>query len=93
MRYIVKPSYIRCIKSIKDIRRRKAIHQAVAILKDSIEIKLSPPAGLGLKKIRENFWEIRTSIADRIIFCWSKDLIEFIIVGDHDEIHKFLRKK
>ncbi len=46
---------------------------------------------MGLKNLRENYWEIRVNVKDRIIFTLEKDKVAFIIVGNHDEIKKFLR--
>ena len=92
MRYIIRPSYIRSIKNIRDIRRLKTIHQAVATLKESLEIKIQPPYRLGMKRLRENFWEIRSGLADRIIFYREKDTIEFILAGNHNDIKRFLNK-
>lgn len=50
------------------------------------------PEGLGLKKLRDPFWEIRTTLKDRIIFTLEKDLVTFVLIGSHDEVHRFLRR-
>jgi len=51
------------------------------------------PEGLGLKKLRNSFWEIRTTLKDRILFTLEKDLITFVLIGNHDEIHRFLKNR
>ena len=48
------------------------------------------PVGFGLKKIRSGLWKIRANISDRIVFRWEKNLIEFVITGNHESVKKFL---
>lgn len=48
--------------------------------------------GLGLRKLRGNFWEIRASLNKRVLFILEKDRVSFVIVGSHDEISRYLRK-
>ena len=50
------------------------------------------PEGLGLKKLRDPFWEIRTTLKDRILFTLEKDLMTFVLIGSHDDVHRFLRR-
>jgi len=51
------------------------------------------PKGLGLKKVRRDYWEIRLSVKNRIIFEFKGDVINFVFVGDHNEVRKFLIRK
>jgi len=44
------------------------------------------PEGLGLKKVRSDYWEIRPSVENRIIFEFKSDIINFAFVGSHNEI-------
>jgi len=46
---------------------------------------------LGLKKARKNYWEIRLSVKNRIIFEFKGDAVNFAFVGDHNEVRKFLK--
>ena len=50
------------------------------------------PIGLGLRKLRGSFWEIRLSLADRIVFLLERDVATFAFVGKHDEIARFIRR-
>ncbi|MCE5329005.1 PIN domain-containing protein [bacterium] len=45
------------------------------------------------RKIEEIKTEIRVDIKDRIIFTFEKDIVGFVIVGNHDEIKRFLKNK
>ena len=50
------------------------------------------PLGLGLRKLRGDAWEIRASLNIRILFVLTKQLATFVIVGNHNDIHRYLRK-
>jgi len=50
------------------------------------------PHGLGLRKLREPYWEIRSSLAVRILFSIKGDLVQLHLVGDHDDVRRFLKR-
>ena len=89
MRYEYKSSFDKVFKKLGLNRQEKVIN-AISILIDFFENR-KKAKGLGLKNLRENYWEIRVNVKDRIIFTLEKDKVAFIIVGNHDEIKKFLR--
>lgn len=47
--------------------------------------------GIGLKRLKDNFWEIRKGLKARILFRWEGDLVEFILAGDHNEVKRYLK--
>jgi hypothetical protein len=49
------------------------------------------PSGIGLKRLQDDFWEIRQGLHNRILFRWRQDLIEFVLAGNHDSIKDFLK--
>lgn len=49
------------------------------------------PHGLGLKKLHKHYWEIRVGLKIRILFLLEKDILTFVLIGNHDTIKKFLR--
>ena len=89
MRYEYKSSFDKVFKKL-DLNRQEEIIDTSSILMDFFENRKKAKS-LGLKNLRENYWEIRVNVKDRIIFTLEKDIVAFIIVGDHDEIMKFLR--
>ena len=89
MRYEYKSSFDKVFKKLGLSRQEKVI-DAISILIDFFENR-KKAKGLGLKNLRENYWEIRVNVKHRIIFTLEKDKVAFIIVGNHDEIKKFLR--
>lgn len=44
------------------------------------------PEGLGLRKLKGSFWEIRCGLRIRILFTLERDAATFVLVGDHDAI-------
>ena len=89
MRYEYKSSFDKVFKKL-GLNRQEKVIDAISILIDFFENR-KKAKGLGLKNLRENYWEIRVNDKDRIIFTLEKDKVAFIIVGNHDEIKKFLR--
>ena len=51
------------------------------------------PQGLGLRKLRDPYWEIRAGLKIRIIFSLEGDLLSFILVGDHSDIKRYLHHR
>ena len=49
------------------------------------------PHGLGLKRLRKHYWEIRVGLAIRVMFELRDDRLTFIIVGNHEAIRQWLR--
>lgn len=70
--------------------RQEAADKALGSLGEALASG-RPAGGLGLKALRRGVWEIRAGLLDRIVFCRTKDLIEFLVIGTHDEIRRFLK--
>lgn len=49
------------------------------------------PTGFGVKKLAGDLWEFRTDIAMRVLFQWKKAEITFLLVGNHNEVQRFLK--
>ena len=89
MRYERKSSFDRAFQQLPENRKartREAIRQLVAFFETR-----ERPHGLGLRRLRGQFWEIRAGLGDRVLFRLTGDLVEFVIVGNHDEIRRMLR--
>ena len=90
MRFEKKPSFERSWKKLDQIRQSKA-QEALTKLVDFFE-KGTKPDGLGLKKLKENFWEIRSDLKDRILFRLGGGCVEFVLIGNHNDIHRTLKR-
>lgn len=66
---------------------QEKIYSTIEHLIQSIE-KNQMPKGLGMKLLRSKsrLWEARVSQDIRIIFRYKEDLLEFGLVGNHNEI-------
>ena len=84
-------TFLRIFKRLDRQRQRAAI-EAVQTLSIHLEERSHLPIGLGLKKVAKAYWQIRTSLADRIIFEWQDDQIIFRLIGSHDDVRRFLRQ-
>ena len=82
-------SFDRRFKKLSPERQRKA-RIAVEGLLAYLDRKAALRPGLGLKNFQKNYWEIRIDIHDRIIFELT-DRVIFWLVGNHDEIRRFMR--
>ncbi|GAI05981.1 unnamed protein product, partial [marine sediment metagenome] len=76
MRVAYLSSYDKNYKKLPKNKQLKAEY-AIDILIDFFKIG-QKPKGLGLKKLKNNYWEIRVDLHYRIIFELEKDLISFV---------------
>ncbi|MBI2345385.1 MAG: hypothetical protein HYV03_00530 [Deltaproteobacteria bacterium] len=72
---------------------RGRVQQAVDVAIDYLTSSAIPPKGLGLKKLRPPFWEVRVGRGTRILFTLEGDLLQFVLVGDHNDIISYLRRR
>ena len=84
-------SYDRLFNKLTSPQQENAI-KAVDALIEFIKTG-KKPEGLGLKKVRSDYWEIRLSVKNKIIFEFKSDIINFTFVGSHNEVKKFLKGK
>ena len=91
MQYEFKPSFDRRFKKLSPERREKA-YEAVDTLMKYLDHLVPLPVGLGLKNWKGDYWEIRSSLKDRIIFKFT-DRIVFLFIGSHDEIRSFMKDR
>ena len=68
-------------------------HQTITAIDRLLDYFLTGqrPHGLGLKRLYKQYWEIRVGLAIRVLFELGRDRLTFIIVGNHEEIHRWLR--
>lgn len=90
MRFKFLKSFDRTISKL-DTRTSKKASLAIDKIIDFLE-KGEKSSGLGLKKLRKNYWEIRADARTRILMTIEKDLTTFVISGNHDQIAKYLKE-
>ena len=89
MRYRASPRFDRSVQRL-DPSRKARVKAAVDQLVAGFETGQFT-VGLGLKQLRPGLWELRAGLSDRVVFHRSGDVIEFLLVGNHDEIRRFLK--
>ncbi len=47
--------------------------------------------GLGIRKLTEDYFEIRVGLDIRLVFQNRADCLIFVMAGNHDDVRKFLR--
>ena len=90
MRLEFKPSFERSLKSLSSSRKeqvKEAVEKIIGFLTAG-----SKTPGLGIKRLRDDFWEARAGIHERVLYRQDRETVEFILAGNHDEIKKFLGK-
>ncbi len=90
MKFEFKPAFKRSMKSFSE-KEKAAIKEVAIQLIDMLSQDQSIHKGIGLKRLRGDFWEVRKGIKARILFRWQGDLVEFIFAGNHDDIKRFLK--
>ena len=73
-----------------DPRDRALIAPAIESFLNGIEAG-KMPAGLGLKRLGGDLWEIRADIRIRIAFRMSHSRVEFGLAGTHESIKNYLK--
>jgi len=90
MRFEFKPSFDRSVKSLYG-REKEEIKQVALQAIDILSQDRIIHKGIGLKRLKDDLWEIRKGLKARILFRWERDLVEFILAGDHEDIKRYLR--
>jgi hypothetical protein len=90
MRYHRSASFVRCMRDLTPPQAKRATI-AMQRFVQAVETR-QVPDGLGLKTFRHGYGEFRAGLAIRIVFHRSGDLITFVLVGDHQDIKRFLRR-
>ena len=90
MRFEFKPSFDSSVKSFYG-KEKEEIKQAALQAIDILSQDRIIHKGIGLKRLKGDFWEIRKGLKARILFRWQGDLVEFVLAGDHEDIKRFLK--
>ncbi|UCE34953.1 MAG: hypothetical protein JSV40_03310, partial [Deltaproteobacteria bacterium] len=72
--------------------RKQDAYEDIHALMSYFDGEASLPKGLGLKNWQGDYWEIRTTLRDRIIFKFT-DRVIFLFIGSQDEIRAFMKGK
>jgi hypothetical protein len=90
MRFEFKPSFDRSVKNFHGREKEEIKKTAIAAI-DILSQDRLIHKGIGLKRLKDDHWEIRKGLKERVLFRWQGDLVEFILAGDHDDIKRYLK--
>ena len=90
MIYEYKPSFDRSFTALS-VRDQQRANQATKALVDFFATG-EKAAGLGLKKLHHPFWEVRAGLAIRVLFALEGDVASFLLVGNHEDVRRFLKR-
>ncbi|MBI5573126.1 MAG: hypothetical protein HY919_01055 [Elusimicrobia bacterium] len=91
----MKVTYLTSFLKLFDELTKERQAEVSNIVSDLINLfvkRETPVKGLGLKKLRKNFWEVRLGLKRMILFKLEAAHLIFIILGNHEDIRRFLRK-
>ncbi|MCX5710767.1 MAG: hypothetical protein NT060_02200 [Candidatus Omnitrophica bacterium] len=91
MRFEFKPSFERCLRSF-NARGKEDVKKTCLQVIDVLSRDRFIHRGVGLKRLRGDYWEVRQGLKTRLVFRWNKDLVEFVLAGNHDQIKRYLRQ-
>jgi mRNA-degrading endonuclease YafQ of YafQ-DinJ toxin-antitoxin module len=89
MRFEFKTSFDRSIKSLRGNEKEELKKVAIETI-DILSSDRLTHKGLGLKRLRGDYWEVRKGLEARILFRWKGDLVEFVLAGNHNDIRRYL---
>ncbi len=90
MKFEFKPSFDRSVKGFHGAEKEE-IKQAALQAIDILSQERVTHQGVGLKRLKGDFWEVRKGLKTRILFRWQGDLVQFILAGDHNDIKRYLK--
>jgi mRNA-degrading endonuclease RelE of RelBE toxin-antitoxin system len=87
---VILPSFERSLKRLSPLERKQTTETLEAF--NAMLISGYFPAGLGFKKINHDKYELRATIRLRIVIKSDGDTYYLVLVGNHDEVRRYLRE-
>ena len=85
----VLPSFERSVKKLTPQNKKKLAQSLETFNEFLVSGQASP--GFGFKKINHDKYEFRVDIRLRVILKTQGDVFYLVLVGNHDEVRKYLR--
>ena len=91
MRYEIKKSFDRSVRSLPADDRIE-IKKVIFEILDVLSTGKKPSKGIRLTRLRNDYWEAGASLKQRILFKLTDDLVQFHLVGNHEDIKRTLKR-
>jgi mRNA-degrading endonuclease RelE of RelBE toxin-antitoxin system len=72
--------------------RQLQVEQAVTLLVETLG-KPHVYSGLGLRRLRRDYFEFRAGKDTRVVFKLTGSTASLVLVGDHDDVRQFLKNR
>jgi mRNA-degrading endonuclease YafQ of YafQ-DinJ toxin-antitoxin module len=82
-------SFRRDVRKLPKARRRE-VARAIDAVRDGFG-KPHFHSGLGIRRLRQDYFECRMGLDTRLVFRAEKGRLTFVAAGDHDTIRKWLK--
>ena len=87
----IQPDLLKAIRAMPAAERR-AVGERIAEAQRHFG-QPHPHRGLGLRKLRDDWYEIRLGLKLRLVFENTSDALVFEFLGDHDDVKRFLKHR
>jgi len=87
----IEPDLLKAIRAMP-VAGRKVVGERIA----EAQCLLGQPhlhRGAGLRKLRDDWYEIRVGLKLRLVFENSPEALIFEFLGDHDDVKRFLKSR
>jgi len=89
VRYSFDSSFHRSLTRFDSVQELEVKHRVDLFIRALAARQL--PAGFGLTQLRPRLWEIRSGLAQRVLYWRTRDEVRFTFVGNHEEVRRFLK--
>ena len=89
LRIELSPEFRNAIRKLTKSKRRQ-IGQVLNSIQDGFG-KPHLHSGLGVRRLRGNYFECRAGLKLRLVFRGERGVLTFTAAGDHDEVRKLLK--
>jgi hypothetical protein len=87
----IAPDLLKAIRCMP-VPERKAVGQSIAAAQRCIG-QPHRHRGLGLRKLRDEWYEVRVGLKLRLLFENAPEALVFELLGDHDDVKNFLKRR
>jgi len=91
MRFEFKPSFDDSLKRLC-VEDRSRIKKVAILTIEILSHDRFIHKGIGLKRLKGDYWEVRHGLKTRLILRWNNDLVEFILAGNHEDVRRYLKR-
>lgn len=90
-RIVALPAFQRSLKKLRLLEKahlEESLDQFSAFVYRGVT-----PSGLGFKKLDKDIYEFRVDLRLRVLVLAEEDIYYLVLIGSHDEINRYLRRK